>query len=156
MQVNASPKTRAAGAWGHLLLVVVLALGVFVMHTLGHPKDTSGMAGRSAAHGSVVSEPTSARAEGGTSMVATQVAVAPSHSSDHDEKASSHTPGMAMDMTSLCVAVLGTWVLAGLLCAALRRRTDWLVRLRAGLLVALRPEPPPRSPDLARLSVLRI
>ncbi|WP_368396692.1 hypothetical protein [Streptomyces sclerotialus] len=151
-----SRKMQAAGAWGHLLLVVVLALGIFVMHTLGHPKDTSGtgtpMERGAAAHGVVAS----AHPDHGMDAATTPTVVVAPQAADHDAKASSHTPGMAMDMTSLCVAVLGTWVLAGLLWAALRRRTDWLVRLRAGLLAALRPEPPPRRPVLARLSVLRI
>ncbi|WP_052867251.1 hypothetical protein [Streptomyces niger] len=151
-----SRKTQAAGAWGHLLLVVVLALGIFVMHTLGHPKDTSGtgatMEMGAAAHGAAMS----ASADHGMHAAATPVVVVSPHASDHDAKAPSHAPGSGMDMTSLCVAVLGTWALAGLLWAALRRRADWLVRLRAGLLVVLRPEPPPRRPLLARLSVLRI
>lgn len=41
--MSASRTIRAAGAWGHLLLVV-LALGVFAMHTVGHPATESEMA----------------------------------------------------------------------------------------------------------------
>ncbi|MFB7939896.1 hypothetical protein [Streptomyces sp. NPDC056049] len=62
-----------------------------------------------------------------------------------------------MDMTTLCVAVLAGWLLAGLVRAALGRRPDWLVLLLARLTPALGPHAPPRRPpDLARLSVLRI
>ncbi|UKY54511.1 DUF6153 family protein [Streptomyces inhibens] len=144
---------RAAGACGQLLLVVVLALGVFVMHTVGHPDSSSGSAMGSAAHAAASS------AHMGDGMASpSQAAAASSRSSGHDmtTKSSSHGPGMAMDMTSLCVAVLGGWILAGLLRAALSRRPDWLVRLRAGALTAQRPNPPPPQPDLAQLSVLRI
>lgn len=60
-------------------------------------------------------------------------------------------------MASLCVAVLGTWILAGLLRAVLSHETDWPALLRDGAVAALRPNPPPpRPPDLAQLSVLRI
>ncbi|MFH9738868.1 hypothetical protein ACH4MA_14350 [Streptomyces roseolus] len=60
-------------------------------------------------------------------------------------------------MTTLCVAVLAGWLLTGLVRAALGRRPDWLFLLLARLAPALAPHaPPPRPPDLARLSVLRI
>jgi hypothetical protein len=66
-------------------------------------------------------------------------------------------PFTAMDMLSLCMAVmLGAWVLAALLRSALCRHADWLADLLARAPVALRPNPPPRRPDLTQLSVLRI
>ncbi|REK84864.1 hypothetical protein DY245_41015 [Streptomyces inhibens] len=62
-----------------------------------------------------------------------------SHGAHDAGKTSSHGPGMGMDMTTLCVAVLGGLVLTSLLRAALSRRTDWLVRLRARAVATLRP-----------------
>ncbi|MGG2459884.1 hypothetical protein ACO0M4_08705 [Streptomyces sp. RGM 3693] len=161
--MRTSWRMRAAGAWGHLLLVAVLALGVFAMHTLGHPtghSDAPGTPMGTAAHGAATSaHPAPDR---GTAMTAMMTAptgptAAPDHASaHHGGKPSSHPPGTGMDMTSLCLAVLGSWALAGLLYGALRRRADWLVPLRAGTLALLRPNPPPRPPDLAHLSILRI
>lgn len=131
---------RAGGALAHLLLVVVLALGVFVMHAVGHPAGSGG--------------DTSSAAAGHHSAVA-------AHSHHHDagggEEGAGHGPGTGTDMTTLCVAVLGGWLLIALVRAALARRPDWLVLLLARLVPALGPlAPPPRPPDLARLSVLRI
>ncbi|MCK7622798.1 DUF6153 family protein [Streptomyces sp. RS10V-4] len=151
--MRANRRIRAAGAWGHLLLIAVLALGVFAMHTLGHPSGPREMAGPAmgpAAHGT----PAAAAAAGTTAHHGSDPA--PDRpTAHHGSGPSSHSPGAGMDMTSLCVAVLGAWVLACLLRLVVRRRADWLVLLRAGALV-LRPNPPPRPPDLARLSVLRI
>ncbi|MFG2869249.1 hypothetical protein [Streptomyces sp. NPDC048338] len=156
---------RAGCALAHLLLVVVLALGVFVMHGVGHPEGSSGSGTESGAmthtgaaghrapdrdpllaasgHGAAESGPVSASASWS----------APASSSP----SSSHDSGMAMDMSSLCVAVLVVWLLAGLVRAALARRPDWLARLLTGLTPVLGPNAPPRRPpDLSRLSVLRI
>ncbi|WP_413813132.1 hypothetical protein [Streptomyces sp. OE57] len=119
---------------------------------MGHP-DSASHTSTGAAHTSA----TAAHTGGG--MSSPQDAVISSHSSDshQDSKASSHSPAMGMDMASLCVAVLGTWILAGLLRAVMSRGTDWLARLRDGAVATLRPNPPPRRPpDLAQLSVLRI
>ncbi|MFD3418277.1 hypothetical protein [Streptomyces decoyicus] len=120
---------------------------------MGHPKDSSGASMGPAAHGPVADAlehcgmPASKQADASVS----------SSGSPDDAKPSSHTPGTGMDMTTLCVAVLGALVLTSLLRAALSRRTDWLVRLCAGVVAILRPNPPPRRPpDLAQLSVLRI
>ncbi|MFE5858803.1 hypothetical protein ACFQ61_37005 [Streptomyces sp. NPDC056500] len=222
--MSASRAIRAAGAWGHLLLVV-LALGVFAMHTVGHPE--SGSAGGhgamasarpqeavsgsgSAAHSGLVDEGTAASgtvaaggvpkplsvggAPGGnitadgsghhSPAVATPLrhtthadptghvpppvdhsAVAPLElvasneegaATGHGEQAGVHHHGMVMDMASLCVAILGSWILAALLRAALVRGSDWLPHLRAAALTALRPGAPPPRPHLTRLSVLRI
>ncbi|WP_137991889.1 DUF6153 family protein [Streptomyces vilmorinianum] len=129
---------RAGGALAHLLLVVVLALGVFVMHAVGHPESSSG-----------------ATADG---MTHASAAAAPAHHAEHEAPvSSSHDSGTGMDMTTLCVAVLGVWVLARLALAAFGSRPDWLVRLLGRLTPALGPNAPPRRPpDLAQLSVLRI
>ncbi|WP_329113135.1 DUF6153 family protein [Streptomyces sp. NBC_01353] len=127
--------TRAGGALAQLLLVVVLALGVFVMHAVGHPES-----------------PSDAAADG-----MTHVSAAPHQTDDEAPASSSHDPGMDMDMTTLCVAVLGIWALARFVLAALRRRPDRLVGLLSRLTHALGPNAPPRiPPDLAQLSVLRI
>lgn len=128
---------RAEGALTRLLLVVVLALGVFLMHAVGHPEGAGGST---------------------EAVSATSVGAAP-HTGGHEsgDSGSSHEPGTAMDMTTLCVAVLAGWLLAGLVRAALGRRPDWLTLLLARLLPAPGPHaPPPRPPDLAQLSVLRI
>ncbi|GGY40982.1 DUF6153 family protein [Streptomyces omiyaensis] len=127
---------RAGGALAHLLLVVVLALGVVMMHSTGHPEAPS------------------------AGPVATAAAHAAGPAAGHGAEQRSeegHAPGSGMDMTTLCVAVLAGWLLAGLVRAALGRRPDWLVLLLARLAPALAPHAPPRRPpDLARLSVLRI
>ncbi|WP_229873773.1 DUF6153 family protein [Streptomyces cirratus] len=120
------------GAWAHLLLVVVLALGVFVMHTVGHPDSPS-------AH---------PPAHAPTAMVH----AAP----DGAARTAPHAPGMKTDMPSLCVAVLGAVVLLVLLGVALRRSTGRPARPGAGAMPRPVPRPPPRAPDLALLSVLRI
>ncbi|MFI0850400.1 DUF6153 family protein [Streptomyces sp. NPDC021098] len=127
-------------------------MGVFVMHSMGHP-DGASHTSVGAAHASA----TTAHAGGGMSSPRDVAATSRTSDSHQDSKAFSHSPAMGMDMASLCVAVLGTWVLAGLLRAVLSRGTDWLARLRDGAMAALHPNPPPRRPpDLAQLSVLRI
>ncbi|WP_329199923.1 MULTISPECIES: DUF6153 family protein [unclassified Streptomyces] len=130
--MNASRSGRAVGAWAHLLLVVVLALGVFVMHTVGHPDSPSA---HPPAH--------------------TPAAMAPA-AHGGGAQAAPHAPGMRMDMASLCVAVLGAAVLLVLLGAALRRGTGRAARPGTGATLLPVPRPPPRAPDLALLSILRI
>ncbi|MEU8617245.1 hypothetical protein [Streptomyces sp. NPDC048623] len=157
-----SGRTPARGALAHLLLVVVLALGVFVMHSVGHPGGSSGGGtGGAAAHVAVA-----AHEAGGTSSAGGHAHTTGPSAGHHADRASaavpapasSHDSGGGMDMTTLCVAVLGAWLLAALVRAALRRaRRDLTVPPLARLLAALRPHaPPPRPPDLAALSVLRI
>ncbi|MGW5420526.1 DUF6153 family protein [Streptomyces sp. NPDC003943] len=125
-------RERHNAALAHLLLVVVLALGVFVMHSVGHPEGPA------------------AAMDGGAMTHAS----APAHPAD--SAPSSHDSGTGMDMTTLCVAVLGAWLLAGLVRAALARRPDRTAPLPARLRPALAPNaPPPRPPDLASLSILR-
>ncbi|MFF3558189.1 DUF6153 family protein [Streptomyces tsukubensis] len=145
--VRAGRTIRAAGAWGQLLLVV-LALGVFAMHTVGHPDSGSGTSHADATipaaapvHGPPVAQP--------------DPAAAPDRPHGGHDGSTAPDQGMSMDMLALCVAVLGSVLLAALLRAALGRRTELPVQLR-GLLVAPRRGPPPRAPDLATLSILRI
>ncbi|MEU7702242.1 DUF6153 family protein [Streptomyces sp. NPDC039028] len=130
---RAERRRRAEGALAHLLLVVVLALGVFLMHAVGHPEGSGG----GTASGSSTPAHHSAAPQG--------------------DDGAGHEPGPSTDMTTLCVAVLAGWLFAGFLRAALGRRADWLALLVARLLPARAPHaPPPRPPDLALLSVLRI
>ncbi|WP_026058455.1 hypothetical protein [Streptomyces sp. SS] len=172
---------RAGGALGHLLLVVVLALGVFLMHTVGHPegsgggtdsasRDSYGAASHLRAQGAAASHGAAADGAGtgvphgaaadaaGTGVPHGSAGSGGLHgSADRDGADSRHDSGAGMDMTTLCVAVLGAWLLAGLVRAALGRRPDWLTLLLARLTSVRGPHAPPRRPpDLARLSVLRI
>ncbi|MFJ9419206.1 DUF6153 family protein [Streptomyces sp. NPDC101227] len=145
-------QVRAGGAMAHLLLVVLLALGVFVMHTVGHPDGTAGSGGHAAAHhaaGTVAMSPSSEVGKGQAPLA---------HSGDSADSSSHYGPGpgSGTNMASLCMAVLGTWALAMLLRAALARHTGSPADLLAKAVVMLRPDPPPRGPDLTRLSVLRI
>lgn len=145
---------RTGGALGHLLLVVVLALSVFVMHTVGHPDDSPSAGMSTTSHAPIVAmddDPAAHEADSAAAPTDARRAVNPEQSS------SAHLPLMSTDMLSLCLAVmLGAWVLAALLRSALARHPEWLARLRAQALVLLRPNPPPRGPDLTRLSVLRL
>ncbi|MFF9065518.1 DUF6153 family protein [Streptomyces sp. NPDC014891] len=130
---RAERRRRAEGALAHLLLVVVLALGVFLMHAVGHPEGSGG----------------------GT---ASDASTAAHHSAaPQGDDGTGHEPDPATDMTTLCVAVLAGWLFTGLLRAAPGRRADWLALLIARLLPARAPHAPPHHPpDLTLLSVLRI
>ncbi|WP_329119484.1 DUF6153 family protein [Streptomyces sp. NBC_01465] len=121
-----------ARRWVRLLVVVVLALGVFVMHTVGHPTESEGPGASHRSAAAMASSPE-----------------APAHDAVQ-------LPPHAMDMASLCVAVLGFWAFAALLYAALARRAEWAGRVPVALLRVVRGRPPPRTPDLTELSVLRI
>ncbi|MEU0946877.1 hypothetical protein ABZ379_29680 [Streptomyces canus] len=151
--MKASRNVRAGGALGHLLLVVVLALGVFVMHSMGHPSES--------AHStmSTASAPAAAdaAASGHTPMGAPAGMAATGYDTDPAGSSSTHEPAVAMDMLSLCMAVpFGVWGLAALLKSAFARRQEWLAELLAQAAALSRPNPPPRGPDLTRLSVLRL
>ncbi|MFG3517037.1 DUF6153 family protein [Streptomyces bobili] len=155
--MKASRYVRAGGALGHLLLVVLLALGVFAMHGMGHPNE-SDHAGMSTTSPSAI---TDAAAPGHTPMSAPTDDRAGGRATDSAgkkaESSSTHEPAMTMDMVSLCVAVLfGAWALSALVRSALARRREWLAELLARLTTVARPDPPPRGPDLTRLSVLRL
>lgn len=135
---------RAVGAWGQLLLIVMLALGVLVMHSVGHPDSPT-------AHPSA--QPSAHRAAHPSAHAAAAMAVA---APADGPRAAPHAPGMPMDMASLCVAVLGAAILLVLLRAAQDRARRGPARPRAGAVTGLVPRPPPRIPDLALLSILRI
>ncbi|MFF1558490.1 DUF6153 family protein [Streptomyces sp. NPDC058279] len=143
--MNASRSGRAVGALGHLLLVVVLALGVFVMHSVGHPDSPS-------AHPSVhpATHPTAGRP---AEHAADATVVA---DPEHGARVAQHAPGMRMDMAALCVAVLGAAILLVLLRAALGRARLLPAGPRPGTAPGPSPRPPPRAPDLTLLSILRI
>ncbi|MEV1078761.1 hypothetical protein AB0I98_11000 [Streptomyces sp. NPDC050211] len=141
--MHVSRCVRAGGALGHLLLVVVLALGVFVMHTVGHPDESS--------HSSV-----SAMDTGSHTSAAMDPAQADPMQADPVQPASADMPLMAMDMASLCVAVLfAAWMLVAMLRSALARSPGCLADVLAQAPVLRRPAPPSRAPDLTQLSVLR-
>ncbi|MEU9117209.1 hypothetical protein AB0D04_37015 [Streptomyces sp. NPDC048483] len=159
--MNTRRHVRAGGAMAQVLLVVVLALGVFVMHTVGHPDGSSGSGTHTGMdHATGMDATSQAHASPETRMA--QSSPAPSahaaRSETSADPSSHYAPGTGtgMNMASLCMAVLGTWALATLLQAALARRPGWLADLLASAVVMLRPNPPPRGPDLTRLSVLRI
>ncbi|WP_327426247.1 hypothetical protein [Streptomyces sp. NBC_01236] len=150
--MRVSRNVRTGAALGHLLLVVMLALGVFVMHTVGHPAGSSGSGMGAASQASTTYTPSAAH-----DPMRAPASLDQGHALDPAHTSPSHEPAMAMDMLSLCMAVLVTaWVLAALLRMAFSRRPDWLATLLAEAPVMLRPNPPPRGPDLTRLSVLRL
>ncbi|MFE6197029.1 hypothetical protein [Streptomyces sp. NPDC057838] len=145
---------RAGGALGHLLLVVVLALGVFVMHTVGHPSEAHGSGTGQASHGPAAAMPLPGSAHG--KPVALGFGEAP-HAAPAGHAASTDAPVGAGDMASLCVAVLlAAWALAALVRWALARRPGRPAASRAQAGALPRPDPPPRGIDLTRLSVLRL
>ncbi|MFC5154354.1 DUF6153 family protein [Streptomyces amakusaensis] len=148
--MDASGLTRTAGAWWQLLLVV-LALGVFAMHTTGHPDGGSGMSHPGGVPYSAPADAVSPSAHGPADAPRTDGEAAERRDSAHHPQ-----PGMAMDMSSLCVAVLVGWILAALLRAAPGRGADRWAAALAGAVAAPGPGPPPPRPDLARLSILRI
>lgn len=147
--MKASRYVRAGGACGHLLLVVVLALGIFTMHTLGHPNTSHDSAMNTASHATTMDTDAASNPAGTESGMG-------SHTTD-PAGPSTHQPAMSMDMLSLCLAVLfGAWLLAALLRSAFARHEEWLAELLAQVAAVLRPNPPPRGPDLTLLSVLRL
>ena len=153
--------TGAVGVAARLLLVVVLALGVFIMHTVGHPSGGSGSHMSAAPHTvgthTVGTLSMHGEGDGGAHPATLNMADSPVHGPEPADAASApHEPGMAMDMASLCMAVLGAWALVSLLCAAFTARREGLADLAARVITLVRPEPPPRPPDLAQLSILRI
>ncbi|OQD53969.1 hypothetical protein BM536_017705 [Streptomyces phaeoluteigriseus] len=153
--MKASRNARAGGALGHLLLVVLLALGVFAMHGVGHPSESAHDAGMSTTSSSAMP---GAAAPGHMPRSAPHgMAVGGHATDDKPDSSSTHEPAMAMDMLSLCVAVLfGACALTALVRSALTRRQEWSAGLLAQVAAVARPNPPPRGPDLTRLSVLRL
>ncbi|MET8515626.1 hypothetical protein [Streptomyces sp. NPDC005077] len=153
--------TRVVGVAARLLFVVTLALGVFIMHTVGHPAEGSGAGTSSSTHTVDMGERSAhgRQADAVTDtgplhdLPATNPYAGPALT---NAAVSSNEPGMAMDMASLCLAILGTWALAALLRAVFVGRRDWFAKLVTRVLAAVSPNPPPRAPDLAQLSILRI
>jgi hypothetical protein len=159
MKTSRSP--RAEGVIGHLLLVAALVFGIFVMHTLGHPVGASGSQ-PPAAHASACG--TMPQQAGHPSGTGTWHADSPAqHGPEAAPGGTSDTtvadcPGThtGMDMTTVCLAVLTTWALAVFLHVVISARRRRPVRPVTAALDVLRPNPPPRPPDLATLSILRI
>jgi hypothetical protein len=150
--VHVSRSVRAGGALGHLLLVVVLALGVFVMHTVGHPGQSSEPGMSAAAHASTPHAPAAAQ-----DPTEAPASLEQAHTTRSTHASPNDKPAMAMNMFSLCMAVMfGAWALAALLRMAFARRADWPTKFLAEAPVVLRPNPLPRGPDLTQLSVLRL
>ncbi|MGP4011676.1 DUF6153 family protein [Streptomyces sp. 4N124] len=155
--LRVSSRLRVGGAFGYLLLVVVLTFGVFAMHTMGHPEHSSGSATDGALHAAVgphqggmakgAADPQTFA--GSDEAMADHGDAAPASSSAVDE------PTISMDVLSVCVAVLTGWLLWLFLCAA-SRRNEQLTALLARAMAVLCPSPPPPRPLLVQLSVLRI
>ncbi|MEU7059148.1 DUF6153 family protein [Streptomyces sp. NPDC046197] len=148
---------RTGGAFGHLLLVVVLALGVFLMHTLGHSDCCSPASATSlSSHASPMAMDTAPRADADTHAEAS-ASIGWVSWDKPGRGTTPHAPLMPTDILSLCAAVLlSARVLTALVRSALARRAHWT---SASLLrgpVAVLPNPPPRTPDLTQLSVLRL
>ncbi|MEV7468878.1 hypothetical protein AB0O20_20580 [Streptomyces kronopolitis] len=142
-----------------LLLVVVLATGVFVMHTVGHPDGAAGTGEHAMATGhttGMVGMSGASAASDTPTRQGTPAHVASRGMSDEPSPHYTPGPGTGMNMASLCLAVLGGWALMTLLGAALTPTPGWLADLLAKTVAVLRPNPPPAPPDLTRLSVLRI
>jgi len=128
----------------------VLALGVFVMHTVGHPRDSSSAMGMSTGVSMDGSHQASAAVEPGAMAHTPEV-------SSPAPAPSAHRPVMAMDMLSLCLAVLfGAWLLAALTRSAFARHGREPAALLAQPVRSAWPRPPPTGPDLTLLSVLRL
>ncbi|KPC63953.1 hypothetical protein ADL29_14785 [Streptomyces chattanoogensis] len=162
------------GGVAHLLIVVALALGVLVMHGLGHPADPAepsggGTSARHAAMGQgprmapgAVHGPGNGRdgdpvKDAGLLATAKTHGAAPAPAASKPDPGKHHRPGHATDMTSLCLAVLSVWMLAVLCGALLSRFRAWQLGSLARFVAGLRPQlPPPRAPSLLQLSVLRI
>lgn len=129
-------RQRLAMRFARALLLVLLALGVCGMHTLGH-LDGRHHAPPADGHGMTVSQP-----EAGAGH--------PSIKSD---------PGMlGLDPANVCLAVLSVFMLVMGLAAwvGTRRRTEGQAGSLSPARRVARPPPKPTSLRLARLSVLRI
>jgi hypothetical protein len=154
-----------------VLLVVVLAVSVFVMHTLGHrdsaPGPTAGAPG-ALSHTAPMPKAAPARGEHGHASGAA-VAMAghvpqPPHAAHgaaghHPESPATGTSGLGTHPLSVCVAMLGSMLLAALVRRLLadrrRTRTPYEMVAPAAVVRRLPPVPLP-APSLTRLSVLRI
>ncbi|WDV52180.1 DUF6153 family protein [Streptomyces coeruleorubidus] len=149
-----SGRLRAGGAFGYLLLVVLLTLGVFAMHTMGHPEESSG-------HGMGGAVPAVAGAHHDSSAQNTAPLTEPEVTAEHGTAASTakspvHDLPSGMDPMSVCLAVLTVWLLGLFLHALVVRRHERLTALLARSMALARPSTPPPRPLLSQLSVLRI
>ena len=91
-KASASRTVRAGGALGHLLLVAVLALGVFAMHGMGHPRESSHSAMGTA------SQATALRARGADVVIVTAHAGGRCTAFDRPDDLSSCDPGEILDV----------------------------------------------------------
>ncbi|MGK5730682.1 hypothetical protein [Streptomyces sp. URMC 124] len=150
----------AAAAWcGRLLLLSALLLGIVTMHTLGHPTGHAGKAHAAATEHARTGHART-RQEAGAHAAAgmhAQQAHAPSPGpTAEDGQADGHGIHAGGGQGVLGGGALPALVLL-LVTAALRRPAAAPAALRARLLRALWPiPPPPRHKSLARLSVLRV
>ncbi|WP_455682024.1 DUF6153 family protein [Streptomyces violaceus] len=154
--MSMSGRLRAGGAFGYLLLVVMLTLGVFAMHTMGHPEDSSG-------HGMSGAIPAVAgvHQDGMAQKAASEPSAEPEVTAEHGTAASPtespvHELPSGMDPMSVCLAVLTVWLLGLFLHALVGRRQEPLTALLARSMALARPGTPPPRPLLSQLSVLRI
>lgn len=153
--MSVSRRLRAGGAFGYLLLVVVLTVGVFAMHTMGHPEDSSGQGTGGALH-AAAGPHQGGMAEGASGpRASTESAAMAGHGAMGSAASSVDQPMISMDVMSVCLAVLTGWLLWLFLWAAARRK-ERLTALLARAMAVLPPRPPPPRPLLAQLSVLRI
>ncbi|QLH26202.1 DUF6153 family protein [Streptomyces sp. Rer75] len=155
--MHASGRVRAGGVLRRLLFVVLLVLGVLMMHSMGHPNGGSGSGMSTSAHASGGMH--EAMRDDAPSMASHDDGPRADDSRAVPAVAAHHTPSApmtGMDMASLCVAVLGAWVLTTVLRAALVRRRGPPPPRSAPMAAVPRPAPPSSTPDLTALSVLRI
>ncbi|MFF7790114.1 hypothetical protein [Streptomyces sp. NPDC007991] len=155
-----SGRLRAGGAFGYLLLVVMLALGVFAMHTMGHPQESSGH-GMSGAVPAAAGVPHDAMAQDATGRNAAAPAGPEMTAAEHGravsaEKSPVHGIPGGMDPMSVCLAVLTVWLVVLFLRELVVRRPERLTALLARSMALARPCTPPPRPLLSQLSVLRI
>ncbi|MDQ1015512.1 DUF6153 family protein [Streptomyces afghaniensis] len=152
--MSTSGRLRAGGAFGYLLLAVILALGVFAMHTMGHPEESSG-------HGMRGAVPAAAGVHHDAMAEKPAAPAGPEVTAGHGTAASGgkspvhEIPG-GMDPMSVCLAVLTVWLPVLFLRALAVRRQERLTALLARSMALTRPGTPPPRPLLSQLSVLRI
>lgn len=158
--MSMSRNARAAGVWGHLLFVVVLAFSVLTMHTLGHPDEHPGphMGATGATHSAASQSVDEADLRGvDDAHSSATVSASQAHKFTGKQPMTGHMPSDGMNPASVCLAVLGSLLVTVLLRAIVARWREWGREPFATAVALLRPNaPPPRCPDLAHLSVLRI
>lgn len=144
--MNASRDVRPGGVLGHLLLVGVFALAVFLMHTVGH-------ADGSPVHGMSPASPSAGHPfEERTSYGSVQL------SAQHDGSSALTSPFGGTDMASLCVGMISAFAGASLLRPAFTRHAGWSPANGSSFAERLRSASLSREPNPARsrLPVLRV